>query len=542
MSSTEFGPSQSAGDQEGREPQSSEPPRRDGGPAQPPVNPTPPSPGGGWAPPPPGSNPPPPAGGWAQPPAGPSPQPPSGGWAPPPPPGSNPPPPAGGWASPPADPNPPGAGYPPPPYGGYQPPPYGGYPPPPSWSQPPEGWNPVPAAPPPNQGRRRGWTAVAALFAVLVLVMGGIGAGVGLALARNLAASHATTQHPITRVPQANGSIGQNGQGSAGQSGPLDIQSIATKVDPAVVDINTVLQGTGGRTGEAAGTGIILTSSGQVLTNNHVVDGSTSIKVTVQGRSNTYTATVVGTDRPADVALIQLQGASGLPAATVADSSTLTVGEGVVALGNALGQGGTPAASQGSITALNQSITASTGRTTAEQLTGLIQSDAPISPGESGGPLVNSAGQVVGMITAGESQGFRQTTSTVGYAIPTNNAIDVVNQIRAGGKGNPDIIIGQPGYLGVSVGDISPSVSANLGLGIGSGVEVAQVVSGSPAEQAGISQGSVITSIDGKTVGSQTALSQAIQSHKPGQQIRVSWVNQSGNHSATVTLAPGANA
>jgi S1-C subfamily serine protease len=376
---------------------------------------------------------------------------------------------------------------------------------------------------------------------VLVLAMGGLGAGVGLALARNLAASHATTQQPITKVPQSNGSS-QNGQGSAGRSGPLDVQSIASKVDPAVVDVNTVLQGTGGRSGQAAGTGIILTSSGQVLTNNHVVDGSTSIKVTVLGRSNTYTATVVGTDRAADVALLQLQGASGLPTATVADSSTLSVGQGVVALGNALGQGGTPAASQGSITALNQSITASTGRTTAEQLTGLIQSDAPISPGESGGPLVNSAGQVIGMITAGESQGFRQTTSTVGYAVPTNTAVDIVNQIRAGGKGNPDIIMGQPGYLGVSVQPLTPAVAANLGLSSGSGMEVAQVVPGSPAEQAGIAQNSVITSIDGKAVGSQAALSQAIQSHKPGQQIRVVWVDQSGQHSATVTLTSGANA
>jgi serine protease Do len=156
--------------------------------------------------------------------------------------------------------------------------------------------------------------------------------------------------------------------------------------------------------------------------------------------------------------------------------------------------------------------------------------------------LVNSAGQVIGMITAGESQGFRQTTSTVGYAIPTNAAIDVVNQIRAGGKGNPDIIMGQPGYLGVAVQDISPSVAASLGLSAGSGVEVAQVVAGSPAEKAGISQNSVITAIDGNTVGSQNALSQAIQSHKPGQQIRVSWVDRSGMHSATVTLVPGANA
>src|SRR5207245_3846193 len=182
---------------------------------------------------------------------------------------------------------------------------------------------------------------------------------------------------------------------------------------------------------------------------------------------------------------------------------------------------------------------ASNGRNTAEQLTGLSESDAPISPGESGGPLVNSAGQVIGMITAGESQGFRQTTSTVGYAIPTNAAVDVVNQIRAGGQGNPDIIIGQPGYLGVAVQELTPAVAANLGLNTGSGVLVAQVVSGSPADQAGIAQGAVITAVDGKAVASQTALSRAIQSHKPGQQIRVNWVDQAGTHSATVTLAPG---
>lgn len=397
----------------------------------------------------------------------------------------------------------------------------------------------MPAGPPPRPRRGGGWTTVAALFAALVLVMGGLGAGIGVAIARNLAASHAAAQQPISRVPQSNGSTGQ---GAAGQTGPLDLQAIAGKVDPSVVDINTALQSATGRSGEAAGTGIILTSSGQVLTNNHVVDGSTTIKVTVQGRSSPYAATVVGADRPADVALLQLQGASGLPAATIADSSTLKVGEAVVAIGNALGQGGTPMASQGSVTALNQSITASTGRTSSEQLNGLIQSDAPISPGESGGPLVNSSGQVIGMITAGESQGFRQATSTVGYAIPSNAALDVINQIRTGGKGNPDIIMGQPGYLGVSVQDLTPGVAASLGLSSGSGVVVAQVVPGSPADHAGITQNAVITAIDGSSVASQNALSRAIQSHKPGQQIRVNWVDQAGNHSATVTLASGANA
>jgi S1-C subfamily serine protease len=512
MSSTEFGPTRPETDQERQGPQPSPPA----------------SGGGGWTPRPGASNPPAQGGGWTPPPSA-EPTPPVEG---------------GGYAPPPPGPVPPAQGYPPsqggypPSQGGYPPPPYGGYPPPPSWSQP-EGWNqPSAASPPPPSGRRRGWAVVAALGAAIVILFGGVGAGVGVAIARNLAAQHAAAQQPITRVPQANGSIGQNG--SAAGQGSLDAQAIAKKVSPAVVDVNTVLQGSNGQSGEAAGTGIILTSNGQVLTNNHVIDGSTSIKVTVEGRSSPYTATVVGTDRSADVALLQLQGASGLPTATMADSSTVTVGEAVVALGNALGQGGAPSVTQGEVTALDQSITAGTGRNQSEQLSGLIQSDAPISPGDSGGPLVNSAGQVIGMITAGESQGFRRTTSTVGYAIPSNAALDVVNQIRAGGAGNSDIIMGKPGYLGVSVQELSPSSAARMG--VAAGVQVQQVVSGSPAEKAGITADAVITAIDGRTVASQKALSQAIQSHRPGDQIRVSWQDQSGTHSATVTLMEGANA
>jgi S1-C subfamily serine protease len=499
-------------------------------------------------PPPPGGSNPPPAGrasppapeGWAPPPgeATPPPAHPAPPAYPVPPPASPNPPPSGGYASPPPGGyQPPPGGTAPPPPGGYQPP-AGGYPPPPSWTQPPPGgWGAQPSTPPPPPRGRRGWAVFAALLAVLLIVLGGIGAGVGVAVARNLAASHAAAQHPIPTVPQANGSTNQNGQAGGG----LDEQAIARKVDPAVVDINTVIQTTRGRPAEAAGTGIILTSNGQVLTNNHVVQGSSSIKVTVQGRSNTYTATVVGVDPTEDVALIQIQGVSGLPTATVADSSTVRVGEGVVAIGNALGQGGTPSATEGTVTALDQSITASTGADTSEQLNGLIQSDAPISPGESGGPLVNAAGQVIGMITAGESQGYRQTTATVGYAIPTNTAIAVVNQIRSG-QATGDVIIGQPGFLGISTRSLTPGAAAQLGLDVSSGVLVTGVVSGSPADKAGITQDSVITAIDGKAVDTQKALSSAIQSHKPGQQIRVTWVDQAGTHTATATLTAGANA
>src|SRR5262252_10205486 len=222
--------------------------------------------------------------------------------------------------------------------------------------------------------------------------------------------------------------------------------------------------------------------------------------------------------------------------ATIADSSSLTVDEQLVAIGNALGKG-TPNVTQGTIVALDQSITATDG-TSSEQLSGLIQTDAPISPGDSGGPLVNSAGQVVGMITAGETSSPRQTTSTVGYAIPATGAVTVVNEILAGST-SQGIVLGLPGYLGVAVSNLNAVTARALGLSASAGALVIGVASGSPAAEANIAQNAVITAIDGVSISSATALGPAIQSHKPGQQIRISWIDQSGTHTATVNLATG---
>ena len=145
----------------------------------------------------------------------------------------------------------------------------------------------------------------------------------------------------------------------------------------------------------------MLTSTGEILTNNHVIDGATSISVTDVGNGKTYKATVVGYDKSHDIAVLQLQGASGLKTAKIGDSSKATVGESVVAIGNAGGTGGTPSAAGGSIVALNQQITASDELGGAsEQLTGLIEVNADVQPGDSGGSLVDSAGQVIGIDTA----------------------------------------------------------------------------------------------------------------------------------------------
>ena len=359
----------------------------------------------------------------------------------------------------------------------------------------------------------------------LIGLVGGL--GIGWSLARSHAIAGTSAQSPITTVPQA---TGQSTTSS-------NLTAIAAKVDPFVVDVNTVIETANG-SGTAAGTGIILTSSGEVLTNNHVVSGSTSITVTLQGRSGTYAADVLGVDPTRDVALIQLEGVSGLPTATLADSSTLQVGEPVVAFGNALGQGGAPGVSSGAVVALDQSLTASDGNS-SEQLTGMIQMNARIAPGDSGGPIVNSASQVVGMITAGQSTGRVSTGTTVGFAIPTNTALAVVNQIRSG-QPSSEVILGQVGYIGVQVSDLTPTVAAQLGLSLTSGALVTGVVAGSPAQSAGIGRYAVITSAGGMTIDSSATLGTALHSHKPGDQVVVNWVDSAGSsHSASITLGAG---
>ena len=379
----------------------------------------------------------------------------------------------------------------------------------------------------PKTQPRRGPTrlAIAATVVAFIGMVGVLLLGSNTASAGSSAVLSATS--PIAAVPQPASAFG---------GASVQASAIARTVDPAVVDINTVFQTASG-SGTAAGTGIILTSTGEVLTNNHVVAGATSITVQIAGRAGSYSATVMGVDPTADVALIQIGGVSGLPTATLADSSTLQAGESVVAIGNAGGVGGAPSVTQGAIVALGQSITATDGAS-SEQLTGMIQIDATIAPGDSGGALVNSAAQVVGMITAGQSTS-RNGATQVGFAIPTDNALAVVNQIRAG-QASSQIILGQVGYLGVSVTDLTPSMAAQLGLNMTSGALVVGVMSGSPADQAGLGQYAVITDVGGNAISSTTDLGSFLHTYKPGDQVQVTWTDQaSASHTATITLTTG---
>ena len=347
------------------------------------------------------------------------------------------------------------------------------------------------------------------------------------------------------------GSMGHTAVGAvtATSKTVLTAGQIASRVDPALVDVIST-DGYQGATSE--GTGIVLTSNGEVLTNNHVIEGATSVKVIDIGNGKTYTATVVGYDASHDVAVIQLQDASGLTTASLGDSSSVQTGDSVTALGNAEGKGGTPAVATGTVTALNQSITASDQLSAvSEQLTGLIETNAPIQPGDSGGPLVNSYGQVIGMDTAASSnyqfQG-QSSTATQAYSIPIDNALSIAKQIEAGTT-SADVHIGATAFLGLEIGGSSSNTGGFGGFGgFGgqngqsgtSGVTIAGTVSGSPAANAGLTQGDTITAIAGQSVTSAEDVAHGLVKYHPGDSISVSWTDTSGqSHTTNLTLTSG---
>jgi S1-C subfamily serine protease len=401
-----------------------------------------------------------------------------------------------------------------------------------------------PAPEPPK--RHRGRTMLGLTATAIVAAGAGAGAAVGL--------SHGSAS---------------GGSATSTSQSALSTSQIAGRVDPGLVDVKATL---GYQEATSLGTGIVLTSNGEILTNNHVINGATSVSVTDIGNGKTYKATVVGYDESHDIAVLQLSGASGLTTATTGDSSTVSVGNSVVALGNAGGVGGTPSVAAGSVTALNQSITASDASSgSSEQLTGLIETNANIQAGDSGGPLVNSHGQVVAIDTAASTNyqfggnggnggngglggnggsgssgssnsGNSGASATQGFAIPINTALSIAKQIDAG-QGSSTAHIGATAFLGL---EIANSSSSGQGFGQGSsqgssqGVEIAGTQSGTPAAQAGIVQGDVVTALDGKSVSTGTNITEILVGHHPGDKVSITWTDTSGqSHTATLTLGTG---
>ncbi len=301
---------------------------------------------------------------------------------------------------------------------------------------------------------------------------------------------------------------------------PQDVQGVLAKVEPGVVFIRTEAS-RGGRffPEQGAGTGMILTPDGEVLTNAHVVAGATSITVTLNEQDTARPADLVGSDRAADVALIKIRDAENLPTVALGRSANLKVGDDVLAIGNALGLDGGLTVTEGIVSALHRDISDSGG-----SLKDLIQTDAAINPGNSGGPLVTSDGLVVGMNTAvaGDAQ-------NIGFALSVDKVKPVVDGIRA----NPS---------GAATSNATPGSGAFLGVttraaAAGNGLLVGEVVPGSPAEKAGLQPGDIIQSVDDRPVAAPDDLGTLIGGHKPGDEVKIGWSRSGQTRSAQVTLA-----
>jgi S1-C subfamily serine protease len=422
--------------------------------------------------------------------------------------------------------------------------------------------------PPPPQGG--GGLRRLLVYAAVAVLAAGAGAGIAIELGHSPASSSALgsgSQGNNGGLPQGNGVGGNsganpfggpgNGNGGSGSggtntgSGSLNATALAGKVDPGVVDIDSTLQY---NQDNAEGTGMVISSSGLVLTNNHVIDEATSISVTEVTTGKSYPAKVVGFDSTDDVAVLQMEApgggtVSGLKTVNLGNSSKVQLGDAVLAIGNAQGKGGLPSTAEGIINATNRNITASdSGTGSTENLTNMLQTNAPIQEGDSGGPLVNSSAQVVGMDTAANSSGgFEGQSATTGFAIPINHAISLARQIISG-NASATVHIGEAGFIGIGTCASNPGNgtggASGAGTGSGSaapsvkGAYVCQVYQSTPAFSAGLQNGDVITAVNGTSITSANALSTYLFSKHPGDKLTITYTDQSGaSHTTSLTLA-----
>jgi len=431
------------------------------------------------------------------------------------------------------------------------------------------GWA-LPDAPPGRPGRgggsRRGGRFL--VYLTVAALAAGIGAGVTVALNHHSSAPSAGISSNEVPGPH------DNAAGSGSSSAPLNRVAVANKVKPGLVDITSTLTY---NSETAEGSGMIISSTGLVMTNNHVIDGATEVQATLvdpgNNASRSYPAQVVGYDATDDVALLQLEGAAGLPVETFGNSSQVSLGTPVLALGNAEGQGGARAAA-GIINALNRSIQASDqGSYTTEDLNHMLQTNAQIQQGDSGGALANNAGQVIGMITAANTSTSSQIGSsggTLGFAIPVNSALAIAKQIALGQR-SATVYIGMPGFLGVVVATSSSSNpqqqaadeaqgSGQAGPGGGSSCEttnqqaavpahIAPIAAGAlilgvlcdtAAASAGMVPGDVITSVAGQPITTPDSLTTITARYHPNDVVPVIWVSLNGvEHTTRMMLGVG---
>ncbi len=372
---------------------------------------------------------------------------------------------------------------------------------------------------------RRTWIWVVAATAVVAALVGGlVGAVVGAGSQQTIVKSFFPNRSALVH--------------------PTDVQAVLAKVEPAVVAIDSQSGGSSGSGDfvEAAGTGMILTSNGEVLTNNHVVSGATTVTVTLFGQTKALPAHIVGTDPSVDVALVQIDHVSNLPTVTLGDSSQTQVGDSVLAIGNALALAGGPSVTEGIVSAENRTLSAENDSGQTENLTGLLQTDAAINPGNSGGPLVDSRAEVVGMNTAvASSSSGNAPTQNIGFAITVNSVKPLLAQLRQGGTGGAGgstatTVPANSAYIGVTVGPITPALQQQDHLVPSTGALILSIQTDSPAEKAGLQVDDVIVSLNGSPITSPTDLHTAIHPLKPGDQVALGIYRGGTKMTVNVTL------
>jgi S1-C subfamily serine protease len=398
-------------------------------------------------------------------------------------------------------------------------------------------WAPVnrsadPPAPPAATKTVPGWRwAAVSLVAALVgaLIGGGIVA----------AADHGGGSTTVKEISA----------GPALLNGTTDIETVIDKVLPAIVSIDakspaapSVVGGGSGGVQEDQGTGMIITSDGEVVTNNHVIAGATTITVTLYGKLASMPATLIDTDPTNDVALLKITGVSDLPTVSYGNSKDVQVGDAVVAIGNALGlQAGSPTVTQGIISATGRTVQASdSSGSDTETLSNMFQTDAAINPGNSGGPLVDSSGRVIGMNTAvASSVDGTSEAQNIGFAIPSDKIQQLLPALRS--RSIHSNSQSRTGYLGVDIETLTSELRSAYNFVPTQGAVVLQVLSASPAASAGLRQGDVITSFDGKAITSADQLATAIQAKSPGQKVSIGLYRGQSRLTVTATLGSNSN-
>jgi S1-C subfamily serine protease len=305
----------------------------------------------------------------------------------------------------------------------------------------------------------------------------------------------------------------------------------ATTAVPGIVEIETTL---GYQGGVMFGTGIVLTSTGEILTNNHVIRGATSIRVTDLDNRRTYSATVAGYDLSADLAVLELRGASGLATIRVGHSNTMRINEPVTAYGNPTGRLGTPiSAADGRLVGLGQTIMVFDEGGGARRLTNVIETNAPILPGYSGGPLVDTEGRAIGIDTAGSPIFLLQQDAGRAFAVPIDVARSVAAQIAAG-RESAEVHVGPTAFLGLAF------QSGRTHRGLIPGITILKIVSGSPASRIRLRRGDLVTQLNGTTIRNADDFESLMQAVKPGVDVTLAWIDSNGmSRSASITATSG---